>query len=224
MKNWKYTLLQVILITGIVVFAVLIYRSLMRPVKFNEVYEARKAAVIEKLKNIRDLQAYYKMEKGSYAQNAEQLRDFWNNGTMRIVIKEGYVPDTLTEAQAIQMKIVRRDTVVVSAKEEMLKTLPNLDINTFDVIPYSNGEKFAMAADTITRGNIKVYVYEVKALKSQYLKNLDEDKLVTDVFLGNILYSDLQDQFLGPNYDYKENVIDLILGSLTEASTDGNWQ
>ena len=44
-------------------FAVLIYRSLMRPVKFNEVYEARKAAVIEKLKNIRDLQAYYKMEK-----------------------------------------------------------------------------------------------------------------------------------------------------------------
>jgi hypothetical protein len=67
-------------------------------------------------------------------------------------------------------------------------------------------------------------VYEVKALKSQYLKNLDEDKLVTDVFLGNILYSDLQDQFLGPNYDYKENVIDLILGSLTEASTDGNWQ
>ena len=39
-----------------------------------------------------------------------------------------------------------------------------------------------MAADTITRGNIKVYVYEVKALKSQYLKNLDEDKLVTDVF------------------------------------------
>lgn len=136
MKNWKYTLLQVILITGIVVFAVLIYRSLMRPVKFNEVYEARKAAVIEKLKNIRDLQAYYKMEKGSYAQNAEQLRDFWNNGTMRIVIKEGHVPDTLTEAQAIQMKIVRRDTVVVSAKEEMLKTLPNLDINTFDVIPY----------------------------------------------------------------------------------------
>ena len=55
---------------------------------------------------------------------------------MRIVIKEGHVPDTLTEAQAIQMKIVRRDTVVVSAKEEMLKTLPNLDINTFDVIPY----------------------------------------------------------------------------------------
>ena len=62
MKNWKYTLLQVILITGIVVFAVLIYRSLMRPVKFNEVYEAR-SGCYRKLKNIRDLQAYYKWKK-----------------------------------------------------------------------------------------------------------------------------------------------------------------
>ncbi len=224
MKNLKYKLLQTLLIIGIVVMAVLIYRSLMRPVMFNDVYEARKASVIEKLKDIRDLQTYYKAEKGSYAQNSEQLREFWNNGKMNIVVKEGHVPDTLTEAQAIQMKIVRRDTIVVNAKEEIKKTLPHLEINTFDIIPYSKGEKFIMAADTITRGNIKVFVYEVKALKSQYLKNLNDDKLIKQAFLGRILYSDLQSQFLGPNYDFKENVIDLILGSLTEASNDGNWQ
>jgi hypothetical protein len=34
----------------------------------------------------------------------------------------------------------------------------------------------------------------------------------------------MQKQFLGPDYNYKDNVIDLILGSLTEASTNGNWQ
>ena len=36
-------------------------------------------------------------------------------------------------------------------------------------------------------------------------------------------YSDIVEK-LGAKFDKKDNVIDLILGSLTEASTDGNWQ
>lgn len=224
MRNVKYTILQIILIIGIVVLSLLIYRSLMRPVKFNEIYEARKADVILKLEDIRTLQTYYKAEKGSYAKTFNDLKSFWNDGKMKIVVKEGHVPDTLTEAQAIKLKIVRRDTVVVNAKDELIKVLPKLDINTFDIIPHSEGEHFTIAADTIKKGNINVHVFEVKALKPQYLKNLNNDSYIKDSFLGKILYSNLQDQFLGPKFDYKDNVIDLILGSLSEASTDGNWQ
>jgi hypothetical protein len=204
--------------------AVMIFRSLMRPEKFKNIYDARRAEVILKLKDIRALQGFYKAEKGSYANTFDQLRDFWDNGKMTIIVKEGTVPDTLTEAEALKLKIVRRDTVIVNAKEEMLKSLPNLDINRFDVIPYSQGERFHLSADTIVRANISVYVYEVIAYKKQYLKNLDEDPRVTDVFLGSLLYSRLQKQFLGPDFDYRDNVTDIILGSLAEPSTDGNWE
>lgn len=224
MKNKNFVLIQAGLILVILVLIVAIYRSLSRPEKFNEVYEARKAEVIQKLSDIRTLQTFYKNEKGSYAGSFDQLKDFWENGKMRVVIKEGNVPDSMTEAQAIKLKLVRRDTVVLNAKEEMIKTLPNLDINTFDLVPYSGKEQFLIAADTLRAGNVPVQVYEVKALRSQYMKNLDNDPRVKKAFLGKLLYGNMQKQFLGPDYNYKDNVIDLILGSLTEASTNGNWQ
>ncbi|MBO4774153.1 MAG: hypothetical protein J5516_05205 [Bacteroidales bacterium] len=224
MKNKNFVLIQAGLILVILVLIVAIYRSLSRPEKFNEVYEARKAEVIQKLSDIRTLQTFYKNEKGSYAGSFDQLKDFWENGKMRVVVKEGNVPDSMTEAQAIKLKLVRRDTVVLNAKEEMVKTLPNLDINTFDLVPYSGKEQFLIAADTLRTGNVPVQVYEVKALRSQYMKNLDNDPRVKKAFLGKLLYGNMQKQFLGPDYNYKDNVIDLILGSLTEASTNGNWQ
>ena len=216
--------MQVGLIFVILILIVCVYRSLMRPEKFDQVYEARKAEVIAKLNDIRTLQTFYKNEKGSYAKDFDQLKDFWNNGTMRVVIKEGNVPDSMTEAQALKKKLIRRDTTVLNAKEEISKTLPNLDINTFDIDPYSDNEQFLIQADTIRTGNIPLHVYEVKALRSQYMKNLDEDPRIKNAFLGKMLYSNMQKQFLGPNYSYKDNVIDLILGSMTEASTNGNWQ
>jgi len=224
MKNKKFNLIQAGLILLILILVVAIYRSLSRPEMFNQVYEARKAEVIQKLSDIRVLQTFYKNEKGSYAGSFDQLRDFWENGKMRVVVKEGNVPDSMTEAQAIKLKLVNRDTVVLDAKSEMIKSLPDLDINTFDIVPYSGNEKFLISADTLRSGNVPVQVYEVKALKSQYLKNLDNDPRVKSAFLGKLLYGNMQQQFLGPDYNYKDNVIDLVLGSLTEASTNGNWQ
>ena len=224
MKSPKYVILQVCLILGIIFLALMIFRSISRPEKFNDIYTARKAEVVVKLRDIRTLQAFYKSEKGSYAKSFDQLRDFWNNGKMTVVVKEGHVPDTLTEAQALKIGIIRRDTMTVKAKDEMLKSLPNFDIDRFDIVPYSKGERFSLEADTIVRANIPVYVYQVIAQKKQYLKNLDEDPRVKSVFLGSFLYSGLQEQFLGANFDYRDNVKDVILGSLTEPSTDGNWE
>lgn len=224
MKNSKNNLIHAGLILLILVLIVCVYRSLSRPQKFNQVYEARKAEVIQKLTDIRTLQTFYKNEKGSYAGSFDQLRDFWENGKMHVVIKEGNVPDSMTEAQAIKLKLVRRDTVILDAKDEMIKTLPNLNLKTFDIVPYSKNEQFIIAADTLQAGNVPVQVFEVKALRSQYLNDLDNDPRVKHAFLGALLYRNMQKQFLGPNFDYKENVIDIILGSLTEASTNGNWQ
>jgi hypothetical protein len=105
----------------------------------------------------------------------------------------------------------------------MMRTLPNFDIARFDIVPYSKGERFSIAADTIVRANIPVYVYQVIAVKKQYLKDLDSDPRIKG-FWGSFLYSGLQKQFLGLYYDFRDNVTDIILGSLSEPSTDGNWE
>jgi len=224
MKSTKYIVIQICLILGILLLSLLIYRSLARPEKFNNIYEARKKEVVTKLESIRTLQGFYKVEKGSYAQNFDALKDFYNNGKMTVVVKEGSVPDTLTEVEAIKLKIVRRDTVLVEAKDEIGRALPAIDINKINIIPYSKGESFEMKADTIRKGSILVHVYQVIAYKRQYLKDLDHDPRVTEVFMGNLMFGGMQKQFLGPNFDFKDNVKDLVLGSLLEASTDGNWQ
>jgi hypothetical protein len=223
MRNPKYVILQICLVLVIIFLSLMVYRSIARPQKFKAIHDARKAEVVLKLKDVRTLQGFYKHEKGAYANDFEQLRDFWNNGKMTIVVKEGTVPDTLTEAEALKLKIVRRDTVIVNAKEEMMRSLPNLDINRFDIIPYSKGERFSIAADTVTRANISVFVYQVVAKRQQYLKDLDHDPRIKGV-LGAFFYRGLQKEFLGPNFDFKDNVKDIILGSLTEPSTDGNWE
>ena len=224
MKSTKYTVIQIALILGIILLALLIYRSIVRPEKFNNIYEARKKEVIAKLENIRTLQGFYKTEKGSYAKNFDMLKDFYNNGKMTVVVKEGSVPDTLSEAEAIKLKIVRRDTILVDAKDEISRTLPAMDINKINTIPYSKGESFEMTADTIRKGSILVHVYQVIAYRHQYLKDLDSDPRIKEAFIGSFLFSGMQKQFLGPKFDYRENIKDLILGSLVEASTDGNWQ
>ena len=58
MKNKKANLIQAGLILVILVLVVTVYRSLSRPEKFNQVYEARKAEVIQKLTDIRTLQTF----------------------------------------------------------------------------------------------------------------------------------------------------------------------
>jgi hypothetical protein len=230
MKNTKYVILVVSLILVIIFLSLLIFRSISRQGKYRSICDARKSEIIVKLQNIRAIQNVYKAEKGSYANTFEQLREFWDNGKRTIVVKEGNVPDTLSEAEALKLKIIRRDTLVVDAREEILREIRKVDpaqafdINRFDIIPYSQGDRFQMKADTIVRANIPVYVYEVVAKKEQYLKGLDDDPRIKNNFLGSFLYKGLQEKFLGPNYDYDDKIDDIRLGSLIEPSTDGNWE
>jgi hypothetical protein len=80
-----------------------------------------------------------------------------------------------------------------------------------------------MSSDTINKGNIKVPVFKVIAPKVAYLKGIDNElkKKSTGVsaLFNSILFSNLEKQFeKNPKY------FDLIMGSLQEPSTDGNWE
>lgn len=211
-------LIQTILVLGILVLVVFIFRSIMRPEKFRTMAEERKEVVIEKLKDIRTAQIAYKNVKGSYAQNFDLLIDFLENGKMPIVAKIGIVPDTLTEAQALKAGIVKRDTVLVDALTEVFKDKPNVDIKNLSIIPFSNNEKFFMDADTIERGGIKVPVFMAAASKISYLGGIEEDPKLQGL-INRILYKGIEKQFIK-----QEKYKDMIVGSLDDPSTNGNWE
>lgn len=219
----KNKLIQTLLVIVVVVLSVYIYRSAMRPEKYRVIAGERQAVAVEQMKDIRTAQLAFKATKGVYAQNFDQLNDFLLNGKMPIVVKTGTVPDTLTEQQAIKKGIVKRDTVYVDAFKEIFKDKPNINIKNLSIIPFSNNEKFEMKSDTIEKGHIKVPVFRVVAPKSAYLNGIDDELKKKSSgfsgFLNMLLFSKLESQFQkNPKY------IDLIMGSLEEPSTDGNWE
>lgn len=172
------------------------YQSIDEPIKFNVEKKKRYTKVIDNLKVIRDWQLAYKSEKKVYAATFDSLFHFVNTGTFSVVRANGTVPDTLTEAEAVKLGIVSRDTFIVSVRDSLFKM--GGDMNDVRFIPYSNGKEFTMTAAMVEKGQMQVPVFEVFAANA-------------DIF-----------QDIEPLY-YKP-VDGLKVGSMTDPSTSGNWE
>ena len=128
---------------------------------------------------------------------------------MPLVLKNGTVPDTLTEEQALEAGIITRDTTLIAIKDTLLKDVANFDIATIDLVPFTHGKvKFEIESSTVDRANFKVPVFEVRCYKKDYLAEIKEQ----DLLQNDLSIMNEDGKFPG-----------LKLGSLTEPSTDGNW-
>jgi hypothetical protein len=128
---------------------------------------------------------------------------------MPVVLKVG-TNDTLTEEKALELGLISRDTTFINIKDTLFKTVENFNINTIDIVPFTNGKvKFDINAGFVDRSNFKVAVFEVSCLMKDYLHDIEEQEL-----LENQLTQLVEDsKFPG-----------LKLGSMDEPTTDGNWQ
>jgi hypothetical protein len=172
------------------------YQSIDEPLKFNIEKEKRYAKVIENIKTIRDWQVAYKSVNKVYAPSFDSLFLFVNTGQFPVVKALGTVPDTLTEAEAVKLGIVKRDTVLVPARDSLFKS--GGDMNEIRFIPYSNKVEFSMQSGLIEKGQVKVPVFEV---------------LATNEFI----FPDIEPLFYKPEDGVK-------VGSMTDPSTSGNWE
>ncbi len=183
----KHLIIKGVLIIGIIVFAYLIINSVSKPIKFQQERDKRYAKIIESLKNIRTAQLAYFDKYGSYSANFDSLIHFIKNDSMPIVKAIGTVPDTLTEEEAVKLKIVYRDTIYIPIKDTLFQK--NFIADSLKYIPYGKGIIFDLQAGEIVTGSkVKVKVFEVKDPKP-----------------------------FDPTFQLK-------IGSLTEASTAGNWE
>jgi len=189
----------------IVVLGYLVYESIMRPVRFNHLNEVRRAAVISNLKDIREIQKYYKQSKGSYANDFTSLLAFAEEGQIPIV---KIIPDPTDSTNTRSIK----DTIgFVSVKDSLFGKRENFKLSELAIVPYSNNVQFQLQADTLDRSGMKVYVFEAKTLNVNFLTNGMEMYRQELINLDNKL--EQNDKYPG-----------LKVGSLTEVSIDGNWE
>ena len=185
----------------------LIYNSINSQVTFNKQAKVRIAENVQKLKDLRQLQINYKQSKGEFAKDFESLTHFLENDSIVIINAVGETPDSLTEIEAIELGIISRDTSYVLAKENIfdetyIKSRKNqfpLDLNSLKNVPHSNAI-FNINAGEIEKGNVIVQVFEISTDYKTVFTGLDAEN---------------------KNYNLESL---LKVGSMTEASLNGNWK
>lgn len=192
------TAIQIVLALVIVVLGYLIYDSIMEPVRFNKEAARREARIIERLKDIRTAQIAHRTRYGTFLGDLDSLVHFVKYDSIVILRAIGTVPDTLTEAEAVQLGIVQRDTIWMRTRDTLL-VQSRYPIDSLPYIPFSGGQRFALEASMIERGLVKLPVFEAYTTPDQYMKDMQY----------RVYYTRLDG---------------LKVGSLVEASIDGNWE
>jgi len=194
--------LQTVLTIGILVLGYLVYESIMEPVRFNKNLKTRTNKVVQRLKDIRNAEIAYKGINDSYTGSFDTLINFVRSGEIPVV----YIiqdPDDTTFTKTIANTID-----YVNVQDSLFGKRKHFYVDSLRYIPFSNGEKFELQADTIKKGGVEVDVVEVKAHYKTFLKGLDRQLVINQIKTKEDI-----DKYPG-----------LKFGSLKEPSTDGNWE
>ena len=212
-KNMKAKTIALILIPLNILLAYFVYNSIDSEVKFNKEAKLRIAENVQKLKDLRQVQVKFKQSKGEFADNFESLMYFLENDSIAIVNASGETPDSLingtqiSDELALELGLITRDTTYVLAKETVfddsyIKSRKNnflLDINMLTTVPYSK-QIYNIEAGQIVKGNVIVQVFEISTNYGAVFTGLD-----------------------AKNKSYELDAL-LKVGSMTEASLNGNWK
>jgi len=201
--------IQAVLWVLCIVFSYQIYDSINGPINFNETKNERYADVINRMKEIRKAQIAHKDVRGVYANNFDSLVSFIETGIFTLIEKRDSSYMEYDRTYRIDML---REVVVVDTlgfvpvkdslfKDDSYKLLSQVPVEGIDA-------KFSIKANVINKNGYRVPVFEVKVAKSVILHDQDIDLLKQENETVSV------DGVNGP---------EIILGSLTEVSTNGNW-
>ena len=198
--------IALILIPLNIILAYFVYNSINSEVEFQQVAKVRVAENVQKLKDLRQVQIAYKKVNNNYSNNFESLINFLENDSMAIVKAIGETPDSLTDAQALELGIISRDTAYVLAKETVFdeaylssrnEKFP-LDLSILTTVPHSD-QNYSVDAGMVEKGKVAVQVFEISTTYGAVFTGLDAENKSFE--LGNLLK----------------------VGSMDEASLNGNW-
>lgn len=190
----KSKIIQIVLLIGIVILGYQLWETIQTPVRFNKEKDRRSDVVIQNLKDIRAVQQMYRALNDSFSPSFDTLVRFMKEGQIPVV-NIIFDPTDTTLTKTIN------DTIdFVSVVDSLFGGRPDFEAEDIQYIPFSGGTKFELDAGRINKGGVMVPVFMAMAPKEEYLKGLDE------------------------NLIRNPNVKDLIVGSMSEPTTDGNWE
>ena len=191
-------------------FASQIYSSINGPIKFNQVKNDRYTKVIDRLKDIRSAQIAHKDVNGFYANNFDSLVSFIDNGIFTLIEKRdsSYLEYNRTYRIDMLKEVEIVDTLgFVSVKDSLFGN--NESYKMMAKVPIDGTDsEFSINADIIDKNGYQVPVFEVKVKKDIVLFDQNKDLLDQENKVISV------DGVNGP---------EIILGSMTDVSTSGNW-
>ena len=194
-----------------VFFASQIYSSINGPIKFNKVKNERYAIVINRLKDIRIAQIAHKDVKGYYANNFDSLVSFIDNGLFTLTEEKdsSYLAyDRIYRIDMLREVRIVRELGKVSVKDSLFKDNDSYKQMAFIPIKGKEDEKFSISADIIDKNGYEAHVFEVKVKKDVILYDQNKDLLKQE---NKVISVD------------GVNGSEIVLGSMTQVSTSGNW-
>lgn len=188
----------------------MVYNSIMGPVRFNKVKEARYAKVIENLKDIRQSQLAHKTVIGRFEKDPQKLIAFLDTAKFTLTQRRD---SSFIRFNKILKIDEPKDTVVVdtlgyaSVKDSLFKGTDRY--KSMMKIPIEGVDgSFTMDAGFIEKNDLQIAVFEAKVGKDIILKDQDRDLMLQEKEVRSV------DGVNGPY---------LSVGSMTEVNTSGNW-
>ena len=189
------------------------FMSVYGEIKFNKLKNERYKVVIETLKDIRDAQLAHRTVTGKFTDNWDNLVSFIDTAQFTITQRR--------DTSVLDVELTRRYGGVETFKSiYLIDTLGYVPVKdslfgadtrykTMMNIPVGKpGSKFELRAGTIEQNGIKIPVFEAKALKAIILDGEDKNLIAKE---NQVISVD------GVNGDA------LIVGSMEEVNTNGNW-
>ncbi|GAB6279082.1 MAG: hypothetical protein STSR0006_10850 [Lentimicrobium sp.] len=198
MKN----VLRISLGVVIIVLAYFIYDSIMTPLRFERDKNYRYGVIIEKLKDIREIEKMYKNANKKYCGSFDTLFAFARTAKIPVV---RMIPDPTDTTFTRSIT----DTIGYAlVYDSLFGKRENFRIGDLAVNPFNPEVKIKLEAGFIDKGGLKVPVFMASALNVDILKGLDE-QLIRNLDASLVALN----KFPG-----------LKVGSMTEVSIDGNWE
>ncbi len=212
MKKGLSIVINIILFAIIVLLAWQVVKSIQAPIKFNTEQKSREAQVIERLIDIRNAEVLYKNATNKYTDNFDTLIKFCQNAEIPVVqmISKQNMADSTYYTDYDTIGFVKVMDSLKSGRE-------NFNISDLKVVPFSQPQAFfELEAGTKESSGIKVPIFEAR---TPY-----------EVYLGQpgAAFSDKEWKQRVDNLKAEKESIHryagLKVGSMEEASTEGNWE
>ena len=211
MKKGLSVVINLILFAVIVLLAIRVVKSIQAPIKFSKEQKLRETEVVENLIDIRNAQVLYKNEKGQYTASFDSLISFCQTAEIPIV---KIVPDPTDTTFTRTIN----DTIgFVKVMDSLKAGREDFDISDIKLVPFSEPQQdFELQAGFIKRNGVDIPVFEARTPYEVYLGTPGE------AFTENE-WNQRRDNAKAE----KESInryAGLKVGSMEEATTDGNWE